>query len=150
MEGRLAIDRNGEWVCDGVQVTHPGTRRFLFEHLVRDEEGTLLVRCGADSRAVDVADVPFIVRAVRLPGPDDPAGEIQVVLQDGARETLNPESLRIDGEGALYVRVQAERPGGPYEARFSRPALHTLGEQIEEDGEGRFVLRFRGKAWLIR
>ena len=149
MSHRLALNRDGEWMWDGVEVIHPGTRRFLFEHLIRDEDGDLIVRCGSDQTAVELEDVPFVVRSVNIPGEDSPTEPISVVLQDGTEEPLNLRTLRIGAENALYTRVQATGRGGPFDARFSRAAFHLLSECIAETGDGRFMLRFQGNAYLI-
>jgi hypothetical protein len=149
MPHHLALNRNGEWTWDGVEVTHTGTRRFLFEHLVLDSVDGLVVRCGADQTEVEVEDVPFIIRSVHIPTAEQTATEIRVVLQDGTAEPLNLRSLRIGPANALYTRVQGGRRGGPFDARFSRSAYHMLADCIEETADGRFILRFRGNAWLI-
>ena len=149
MSHRLALNRDGEWTWDGIEVTHPGTRRFLFEHLVREQGDELVVRCGSDQTTVEVEDVPFIIRSVHIPTAEHTAAEISVVLQDGTEEPLNLRSLRIGPANALYTRVQGGNRGGPFDARFSRSAYHMLSECIEDTGDGRFILRFRGKACLI-
>lgn len=149
MSHRLALNRDGEWTWDGVEVTHPGTRRFLFEHLVRERSGDLVVRCGTDETAVQVEDVPFIIRSVHIPGDRQTIREIIVILQDGSQEPLNMRSLRIGPGNALYTRVQGGGRGGPFDARFSRAAYHLLSECIEETGTGGFMLRFGGNAYLI-
>lgn len=149
MSPRLALNRQGEWTWDGVEVTHPGTRRFLFEHLVREDDAGLVVRCGSDQAPVEVEDVPFVIRSVDIPAAENTPERISVMLQDSTEEPLNLKSLRIGPDNALYARVQGGRRGGPFEARFSRAAFHMLAECIDETGAGRYILRFRGNAYLI-
>lgn len=134
---------------DGVEVTHPGTRRFLFEHLIRDEGDELFVRCGSDQTEVEVIDVPFIIRSVHIPREEHSTERIVIILQDGSEERLNLPSLRIGPAAALYTRVQGGGRGGPFDARFSRAAYHLLSECIEETGDGQFMIRFQGNAYLI-
>ncbi len=148
MSPQLALNRDGEWTWDGATVTHQGTRRFLFEHLVLDDRNGLIVRCGSDRSTVDVEDVPFIVRSVRVPEEEHTAEEIRIVLQDGTVEPLNLRVLRTGPDNALYTRVRAGR-GGPFDARFSRAAFHMLAEFIGETGDGRFILKFKGNSYLI-
>ena len=149
MSPRLALNRDGEWTWDGVEVTHPGTRRFLFEHLIREQHAGLVVRCGSDHTPVEVEDVPFVIRSVNIPAKENTPERISVILQDGSEEPLNLKSLRIGPHNALYARVQGGRRGGPFEARFSRAAYHLLSACIDETGAGRYMLRFRGDAYLI-
>lgn len=149
MSPRLALNRQGEWTWDGVEVTHPGTRRFLFEHLVREDDAGLVVRCGSDQAPAEVEDVPFVIRSVDIPAAENTPERISVMLQDSTEEPLNLKSLRIGPDNALYARVQGGRRGGPFEARFSRAAFHMLAECIDETGAGRYILRFRGNAYLI-
>lgn len=149
MSPRLALNRDGEWTWDGIEVTHPGTRRFLFEHLVREQGDELVVRCGSDQTTVELEDVPFIIRSVHIPGDEQTTGQIVVILQDGSQEPLNLRSLRIGPGNGLYARVQGGNRGGPFDARFSRAAYHLLSECIEETDSGRFLLRFNGNAYLI-
>ncbi len=149
MSHQLALNRDGEWTWDGAMVTHAGTRRFLFEHLVLDNQDGLLVRCGSDQTPVEVEDVPFIIRSVHIPKEEHNTEGIGIVLQDGTEENLNLQSLRIGPANALYTRVRAGKRGGPFDARFSRAAYHLLSECIEETGDGRFILRFNGNAYLI-
>jgi hypothetical protein len=149
MSPQLALNRDGEWAWDGVTVTHQGTRRFLFEHLVLDDRDGLIVRCGSDRSSVEVEDVPFIVRSVRIPEEEHTPEEIRIVPQDGTVEPLNLRVLRIGPDNALYTRVRAGRGGGPFDARFSRAAFHMLAEFIGETGAGRFILKFKGCSYLI-
>ena len=149
MQRRLGLNRDGEWTWDGIEVTHPGTRRFLFEHLIQDGPERLVVRCGSDQTPVEVEDVPFIIRSVNIPAEEHTADRIRIVLQDGSEEPLNLRSLRVGPANALYARVQGGGRGGPFDARFSRAAYHLLSDCIEETGAGRFVLHYGGSAYLI-
>ena len=105
----IVLTRSGEFVVDGVPVTHPGVRAALWEGLRRGPEGWRVDALGG-TRAVALEDVPWFVRAVS-PG----AEGLRLWMQDGSIEPLRGP-LRLSREGVLYAPVRGEL------ARFLRPA----------------------------
>ncbi|MBI2879417.1 MAG: DUF1285 domain-containing protein [Candidatus Rokubacteria bacterium] len=134
--GAFRIDRDGVWLHEGREVTHPGVLQNLFANLARDADGHCL-RLGPRRIPVEVDDTPFVV--VRLEIPEIQADRIEpitLVLSDGSREPLDPRSLWIGPGNVPYCRVK----GGTFEARVSLPAWLQLAERIEEDAAGEPVL----------
>ena len=139
--GYLAIDREGRWLNDGVEITHALTLEMLWRLLRRNERGKYVVRIGVEECPVHVHATPYFVRQV-----DVLPGRVMLHLSDGTSEPLDPKTLRVVSEGALQCRVK----GGAHEGRFSRAAHHALGSTLEEDPEGRgFVLSIEGKRYRV-
>ncbi|HYE91824.1 MAG TPA: hypothetical protein VEA38_12420 [Terriglobales bacterium] len=136
----LRVDRDGEWYDEGVQITHHGVLANLRGNLRRDAEGYFIqtrVRI-----PVRVEDVPFIVTRVERQGE-----RLQVRVNDGTEETLDPSTLRIGAGDAPYAAVK----GGAFEARFDRAAawqLLQLADYDEASGAG--TLRLPGGEWPLR
>ena len=134
---RLTINRDGEWLHEGEEITHPGILASLRGNLRRDEAG-YFVEAGPVRIPVDVADAPFV--ATRI----EPDGQtLRLTLNDGTEESLDPATLRFTSGEVPYCRVK----GGRFEARLSRAAAYQLGQLVEYDERtGRAVLRVGGTA----
>jgi hypothetical protein len=137
---RLRIDRDGAWHHENAEVTHPGIVASLWESLQRDAEGHH-IRIGPVRVPVEVEDVPFIV--VRA----EPDGEgLALILNDGSRESLAPDTLRIGAGDAPYCAVK----DGRFEARLSRAAAYQLLAHMSEDAaSGRTILTLGGRRWEV-
>jgi len=125
--GYLAIDREGRWLNDGVEITHPRTIESFWRGFTRNERGKYVVRIGKEECPVHVHAAPYFVRRVDI-GSD----AVMLQLSDGTRETLDPSTLRLLDGRYLHCRVK----GGAHEARFGRPAWHEIAERIEEGRDG--------------
>jgi hypothetical protein len=138
----LRLDREGRWWHEGQPVGHPRLAQALHRWLDRLEDGRHVVRFDERQYAyVEVEDAPFVVRTLRLL--DD--GGVRLLLSDETEETLDPTTLRVGDDNALYCAVK----GGRFAARLSRPAYYTLVERLEEDDEEGFVLVLGGRRWPL-
>ena len=140
---RLSIGRDGEWLDDGVEITHAGILANLRSNLRRDAEGYFI-----QTRAripVEVADVPWIVTRVSLEG-----DRLHVVLNDGTEEDVDPGTLRLGAGDVPYCAVKTapgQAPGTAFEARFDRAAAYQLLAMAEYDeASGRGTLRLGARA----
>lgn len=140
----LRLDREGRWWHEGQVVEHGGLLAALHRWLDRLEDGRYVLRLDERRYAyVDVEDAPYQVRTVIR----DPGQPLRLLLSDGSEEVLDPETLSVGDDHALYCRVKQ----GRFEARFSRGAYYLLADQIEEtdggfafgDGAHRVPLRRR-------
>ncbi|HYG69211.1 MAG TPA: hypothetical protein VD838_16185 [Anaeromyxobacteraceae bacterium] len=141
-ESGLSIDRDGRFLHRGEPITHARTLEVLWSSLTRVPDGRYLVRIGRESGYVTIDDAPYAVRGV-LDGDGVPV----LVLSDGTRESLDPATLAVDGEGVLRCVVK-----GGHAARFTRAAQVALGLMLDEDppGSGTLTLTVRGRRWPVR
>ena len=124
---RLRIARDGTWLHDGEEVTHPGILATLWENLRVDAAGHH-IEIGPVRVPVEVEDAPFVV--VRVAHDD---GAFTLTLGDLTREPLSPESLRFGPDGVPYCRVKGDR----FRARLSRAATYQLLQHVEHDADGK-------------
>jgi hypothetical protein len=113
----IRVDREGELIHEGEVIRHEGLRRALFRWLDRLDDGRYVLRLDERRFAyLDVEDTPLVVRALRVDGGGDGAGDAVVSLQlsDGAEERLDPSTLTVDAHGILRCWVR----GGRLEARL--------------------------------
>ncbi|MDW8361930.1 MAG: DUF1285 domain-containing protein [Myxococcales bacterium] len=131
-ETRLRRDRDGRWWDGDRRVEHPGVARAFDAWIDRAPDGRYCLRNAIHWVYVTVEGAPIDVRAVH-PQPD---GSFLLTLSDGRHEPLDPATLRLDGDGALWCDVR----GGSMPARFDRHAMVGL-EPWLEDSDGGPVLR---------
>jgi hypothetical protein len=138
---RLSINREGEWLHEGEEITHPGILANLRSNLRHDKAG-YFVQTGPVRIPVEVADTPFVVTRV------EPEGHtLRLTLNDGTQEPLNPTTLRFAPGEIPYCRVKA----GQWEARLSRAAAYQLAQLLEYDeGTDEAILRVGGAAHRLR
>ena len=133
----LRIDRDGTWFHEGVEIVRKDIRNYFSRHLVRNGDGGYLVRIGGDECPVIAEDAPFVVIRIER----DSCDGLGMLLNDGAAEPLDLQTLEIRDSNVPYCRVRTD-----LEARFSRPAYYQLVEFIEYDEEAdRFYISLNGK-----
>lgn len=143
LAGAFRIDREGTWYHEDVEVTHPGVLRNLYANLRTDGEAHHL-QVGPLRVPVEVADAPFVVVRAEV---DREAGTVSVLLTDGSRELLQPETLLLDGRGIPYCRVK----DGRYRARLSLSSWLQLAAAVEVDGRsGETILVLRDRRFVLR
>lgn len=120
---RLRITRDGEWLHDGVEITHAGILANLRESLRVDPEGHYL-QVGAARVPVDLDDAPFVVLRVEREGE-----RLVLTLNDLCREALAVDTLRFDVDAVPHCRVK----DGRFAARLSRAATYQLFRHVEYD-----------------
>jgi uncharacterized protein len=137
---RLRIDKDGVWYHEDAEVTHPGILASLREGLQRDAEGHHL-SIGPVRVPVEVEDAPFVVIRAEADGEG-----LAVILNDGSREPLRPETLRLGAGEVPYCTVK----DGRLEARLSRAAAYQLLAYMHEDAaSGRTLLTLGSRRWEV-
>ncbi|MCU0573843.1 MAG: DUF1285 domain-containing protein [Syntrophobacteraceae bacterium] len=142
------IDEHGGWLCEGNPVTDPQLFRVLSRSLFQSE-GRYFIRCEGEVHPVRVADAPLWIRYV-FPRLDQDGGltEVELELQDGRRETLDPTTLVLSPDTtALYCLTTPRR----LRTRFGKVAYYELARYIEEDEAAQaFHLAVKGRRFDIR
>jgi len=131
--GTFRIDRDGAWRHEGLEVTHPGVLRNLFDNLRATGDDHYLA-VGPGRIPVTVDDTPFVVVRVE-PGPD--RARPRAHLTDGSVEPLDIDTLQVDAAAVPRCRVKGRR----FRARLSIAAwlqLASMGEA--EPGSAEVVL----------
>ncbi len=134
----IRLDADGRFWHDGEEVLHPAIAWAWHRGLERAPDGRYLIRFGGDWAFVTVDDAPFVVRRA-IPAGD----ELGLLLSNGEREPLRPETLARSSEGVLYCRLR-----GDHRARFSRQAQADLGPLLGEEDD-RFFIRLAGSTWPV-
>lgn len=137
----IVLTREGVWLADGTEITHEPTRRLFARSLKHHREGGWYLHVGRETKTITVEDTAYFV--VRVEG--DPATGFELLLSDGTREPLLPETLAYR-PGRLTCRV-ARIPGGT-EAKFLHAPYFDLLKNLEEDGRSYF-LTIRGKRFTV-
>jgi hypothetical protein len=65
-----------------------------------------------------------------------------LVLNTGRQELIKPKKLYINGE-SLYIRLGNER------VKFSENALLSIAEYLEDDDEGQYFIRVKGRRYRV-
>ncbi len=139
------IDEQGKWFCEGNPVEEPELFRLLSRSLF-EKDGGYFVKCEGEVHPVRTADAPLWVRYIHArTTADGTLHEVEIELEDGRREPLNPETLRVCGDRALYCRATRKR----LLARFGKVAYYELARHIQLDRDG-FYIVFGGRRHPIR
>jgi hypothetical protein len=143
-ESTIRLDREGRFVHDHELVEHPKLRDALHGWISRHpDDGRYILTNGYDWTYFTVEDVPYFVRSLRA---ED--GEALLVLSDGTVEPLDPSTARTGDDGALYVRVKRDAPGGPFDAKLTRFAQTQLDPFLQDEGGRLALVTKRGRLVL--
>jgi len=132
--GCLFLDREGLWFHEGVQITHERTCALFSRSLYRDRDGDYYLLVGTERARVEIEDTPYLIRFVTVL--EDEAGRPQEYLlhvNDGTEESLDPHTLRVGDNHALYCLLKNANARG----RFLRPAYYQICSRIDFDEEQR-------------
>jgi hypothetical protein len=137
----IRLDREGRFWHEGAVVTHRGFQRALLRWLDRLDDGRPILRLDEKRYAyIDVEDADLLAVSARWDGDRAVLG-----LNDETAEELDPATLTVGADNALYCRAR----GGRLTARITTPAYYVLAERIEETSTG-FALRAAGRLHPIR
>ena len=100
------------------------------------DDGRFILNNGYDWSYFRVEDVPFFVLGVR-----EQAGSLELALSDGSESPLDPGSLSIGAQGALYTTVK----NGKFRARFTQGAQIALGPWLAQAENGEIFLEIAGR-----
>ena len=142
---RSRLDKNGAWYHDGVHITHERTIALFDRSIDWDADGKYYLQVGTDVIPIEVDDAPYRV----MDASGDSTNGFTLVLSDQTTEALDPATLRIGPDDALYCTVKE----GAAPARFTRTAHNRLAQWIKaesDDGENApFVLVTGGQRYPV-
>ena len=143
----IYIDGRGDWWYEGNKIIHPEVLKLFKSSLESDPEtGELRIDYKGRQAPVKVEKTPFFVQDI---APDrDSAGalsRVELLVDDDSREPLDPETLAIDADGVLTVRIK----GGRFAALCLPTAHFRLAELFEEDEKDGFSLTLAGRRYPV-
>jgi len=140
---RIHLDKQGVWHHDGHEITHERTIDLFNRSIDWDADGNFYLRTGSDIMPIEVDDVPY--RVIEVHG--DPENGFELVLSDASTEKLEPMTLRVGQDDALYCTVK----DGAVDARFTRASHNWLAKFIESDNESEseFILPVHGERYQV-
>ena len=131
-ESSIVLDAEGRFQHDGELVEHPGMARAFASWIDRHpDDGRFILNNGYDWSYFRVEDVPFFVLAVR-----EQAERLVLSLSDGSESPLEPGTLTLGAQGALYTSVK----NGRFRARFTQAAQIALAPWLAEGENGEVLL----------
>jgi len=140
-ESAIVLDRQGRFWNQGELVTHPSMATAFASWIMRHPDDGRFILCnGFDWTYFTVEDAPFFVKSVRVVD-----GRPLLVLSDGSEAPLDPGSLSVGDDEALYARVKS----GAFEARFTPAAQLSLAEFFVAGAEGEPELEIAGRAFAV-
>lgn len=141
----ITIDAQGQWWYEGNRIIHPEVLALFRSSLRLVEDGGFVIDYRGKQAPVRVEKTPYFVVEIKAQtGGDGELSRIELVLDDGSREEMDPASLRPDDDGALLVSVK----GGSFAARCLPAAHFRLAELLSEDEDG-FFLKLGGQRYRL-
>lgn len=127
-ESTIRLDREGHFFHENEPVEHPKLAAAMHTWISRHpDDGRYILTNGYDWTYFSVEDVPYFVRSIRI---DEDA--IFLTLSDESEESWDPSGSETRGD-ALYTKVKKDKPGGPFEAKFTRHAQTALAPVLVDD-----------------
>jgi hypothetical protein len=139
----ISFRKDGRWYADEEVIPNERISRLFSRHLCADGKGGWVIDVGIDRAPVVVEDAPLVVRSID----GDPIDGFTVTTSDDVSSALDPTTLEIGDDDALYCTVDRGKRGR-MKARFLRPAYYALAQHIDFQGELP-VLHCRGREFPV-
>lgn len=145
----LHMDRQGQFVFEGDPLTHPGVVRLFRNLLDVADDGAITLGLEGKWVYLKLDDLPL--RALRVDEPRDGECQLQLLLDDGRRVALEPETLWEEPDRGLRCTVPSQPSGRAIPVRLSNTAAVDLSRWIvwDADDEARPVLELDGGRWTV-
>jgi hypothetical protein len=144
----LHMDRQGHFSFEGDPLTHPGIVRLFRAHLDATEAGEVIIELEGKWVYVQLDDLPL--RALRIDTPHGDERGPQLLLDDGRRVALDPNTLREEPGAGLRCTVPARASGRPLGVRLSNTAaIDLLAFMVWDEGDERPKLELDGQRFEI-
>jgi hypothetical protein len=140
-ESGIVLDAKGRFWHKGEAVEHAGMARAFASWVRRHpDDGRYILSNGYDWSYLTVEDAPYFVSAVHVA--DEPP---QLVLSSGEVEPLDPTSLVIGHDGAVYVRVKH----GAFTAKMTPAAQLELSPLLVDLPDGRVGIQIGSRVFPV-
>jgi hypothetical protein len=140
--GKISFRRDGNWYSDDERIDNPRIALLFSRSIRQNPDGSYYLQVAEERAPVAVEDTPYVVKAIE----GDVRDSFTLVLNDEAREELDPATLEVGADNVLYCRVKS----GAYRARFLRNAYYHLSTGFEADERGGFAISVRGRRYPLK
>ena len=142
INSEIFINAQGEWWYEGNRIVHPEVLNLFKSSLTFDaERDEFFIDYKGKQAPVKIAKTPYFIRdAVVEKGSSGELVNVVLEVDDGSRENLDPETLVLDEDGVLQVKIKA----GRFAARCLAAAHFRIAELLEDDASGNFFIVING------
>ncbi len=133
----LILTKEGVWLSNEEEVTHPGTLNAFFKNIFRCKEG-FEIRIGSEHKVFHAEDTIYFIK--RIEGTPDVGFTLD--LSDSRKVILDPNTIQYR-PGRLTCKVYHPNDGTHEEAKFLTNAYYELLKLVEPTQDG-FVLTIQG------
>lgn len=141
----LRINTDGVWYYGETPLERIGLIQLFYSVLNKQSDG-YYITTPIENVRVQVDDAPYSVVNVL----NDTEDSINLLLNDESQIPLDAaHPLHMSERGILYVHVRFDRNGALLEARFTWGAYIKLASMLVATGDGRFLLRSYGHAFVL-
>ncbi|MFV8754148.1 hypothetical protein ACNOYE_26695 [Nannocystaceae bacterium ST9] len=145
----LRMDRQGNFTFEADPLSHPGVVALFRRGLDANEAGEIELHVAEQWTYLNVDDLPL--RALRVDVPREGESMPMLLLDDGRRVPLDPDTLWEEPEVGLRCTAPSQRSGRPLGVRLGNTAAMDLSKWMVWDDEfGRPQLEVDGRRWAIR
>ena len=139
----LVLHHDGRWSHEGQPILNRKLREKFDRSVVYlRPEAKYVVQLGYFRGQIEIEEAGFFVRSMELESG-------QIVLSDGSRENLRPETLRPSSiDGALLCQVKDDLAADGLPARFSHSSQADLLAAVEAEGSEVFLVLAGGRRAL--
>lgn len=133
----LRLDKEGRFWHRGDLVEHARTLAALHQGVHRAPDGRWATRIGPEWGYLEVEDAALFIRRLEPEGT-----RLRAQLASGKWAEIDPATLAMGADDALYARVDGER------ARLTRAAQLSLSNRLSEDSQG-FAVQLGGRTFRV-
>ena len=146
-ESDIRIDVEGRWFYRNQPMTRTDIIELFYRNLILNASGEYSIRIGPQTYPVVVEDAAYVVWDVRYCSEtEDSEGYLSLLLSDGCREALDPETIQIGENNIPYCHIR----NCSHKARFSKAAYYRLADYIRHDPErNSFFLEIQSRRYPI-
>ncbi len=140
----IRLDAGGNWTHNGVPFTNDRIIDFFNKSIDITRDGQYVIHYGNFVYPIVVEDVPCFITGVRFEGFGS-FETVYITIRSRGEEELDPETLCVGAQNALYCRVH----GGKFPAKFLHSPSFEILDRLEESDDV-FYLNIAGKRIVLK